>query len=718
MKKKLFSLFAFAMVASMFCGCSDKSGIEKDVDPVIVERPNDCDDGITYDGSIAILSESAHIEDVDEAAALRFLGGITTEVTDKTDAVFVEGNPTNFVYDINEVLDRGGAVFFWEPKESEIIEWATHVDNLIQMPAEHVKSLDLSKVSILGLAKDGSIYTYEKCDMEAHDGEIQEVDGSTADIEIVDKGHDDIYDSSEYLMFAGIVGFLQDLDEDYENASRADSAVDLGTNYKVDIEVPINHGFGNHDGISETSTVSGPNRLVTKGLFSTRFNIVHAYDFSGKGDLYMVKATFQAHCNTFCKFPWQNDKTVPRHSIQGDVLRNVSFEVEPIVGSSNFTVQMAKEPVPELIPKEREIEQTTSFGLEGSLNIGTGYEDGFGIEGGVDASPSFNWEQSETIITHEWEFTHSSRSTTTVGYSIKTNDDFRAQIKSGDSAIGAHDVISLPKNTQGTISGHAFWVWQVPQPQKNTTTKGIEKLRIYLKDLITEWTCDKQWGKGKQGIEKFSDVTVDLPLACTYREEYGAVKLTNTFGGVITSLNIVDGKGRSVFNRNTLALEANATYSVCLPTRNKYNIIVTTKENGNYVTYELDGGGNLQVERGKPAELKAVNFSIKPDTKKAYAELKNTRDANISWIKVIELTGEPINKLIFNTKTNPLLPNQSIRLNLEPGKKYVICYAYKRKNYTFEAPEGNDQFIQLKGGETISLDAVEDFEKKAMPACE
>lgn len=712
MKKKLFSLFSFAMIAIIFCGCSDKNKVDSDDIPTIVERENDYDDGITYNGSIAILSDSPSDPEIDTAAALRFLGGVTSEVTDETVAAIVEGNPTKFVYDINELLYRGGVVFFYEPKEAQMIEWLNHEDNIFEASPEYFKIFNLDKLELFGLTKDGAVYSYEKSEGDIDANEmVEEGEGSDCDIQILDKGHDDIYDSSEYLMLAGIIGFLEE-EESNKHVTRAEgSKLDPGTPYFKDFEIHIKHGTANKEHKEDTLDLDKDN-IEAKALFSAHFNIVHSFDFNGKGDYYFVKAVFQAHCNTFCKAPWQNYTERRRHSLQGDVLKKVTFEVEPIVGSKEFSVVMAKNAEPTSVPKEKKIDHTTTFGLEGNLNLGASSAPDGGKEGGLELSPSFNWEASETIITKEWDIVNTNRTNTTIGYSIITGDDLNAKVKNGDSAAGASDVIEVPNNARSTINAAGFWVWQVPETQKNTTVKGIEKLRITLRDLQTRWICDRQWGKSYQGNVNFDPVTLDLALQLTKREEFGEVKITNTLDNAITNIAVYNANGKKVFNSNVIAIENGSTYTMCLPTREKYNIRLI---NAKGTAYELikAGGDLLMVSQTKPVELKSgINFQEL--LTEATIVIENTNNKRIIYVTVTDIT-DPANPVtVINTKLKAVQAGQELQVLVQPNRKYTASYRIGMKDiYEFRAPDGEDQFIMIdKAGDKLTLDAVENFELK------
>ena len=185
MKKNLFRLFALIVMASMFFGCKDSDNTPQD-DPsktIVTERDDCYDDGISYDGSIAILSKS-HVDNIDEAAALRFLAGVTTEVTDNTVAAIVEGNPTDFVFDIGFLLDNGGAVFFYEPKASELKELVNHEYNILPLDEETIDAYDFDKIAVFGMTLDGDVYTCRKSEVEALEYPVR----SQVEIVLVDDG--------------------------------------------------------------------------------------------------------------------------------------------------------------------------------------------------------------------------------------------------------------------------------------------------------------------------------------------------------------------------------------------------------------------------------------------------------------------------------------------------------------------------------------------------
>ena len=270
----------------------------------------------------------------------------------------------------------------------------------------------------------------------------------------------------------------------------------------------------------------------------------------------------------------------------------------------------------------------------------------------------------------------------------------------------------MPNNARSTINAAGFWVWQVPETQKNTTVKGIEKLRITLRDLQTRWICDRQWGKSYEGTVDFKPVTLDLALQLTKREEFGEVKITNTLDNAITNIAVYNANGKKVFNSNVIAIENGSTYTMCLPTREKYNIRLI---NAKGTAYELikAGGDLLMVSQAKPVELKSgINFQEL--LTEATIVIENTNNRRITYVTVTDIT-DPANPVtVINTTLKPVKAGQELQVLVQPNRKYTASYRIGMKDiYEFRAPDGEDQFIMIdKAGVKLTLDAVEDFELK------
>lgn len=721
MKKFLINLFAFATVITLFCGCkaNEIDGRDPSKKEVVVNDSYN-GDGNSHKGSIAILSD-APSENVNEAAALRFLGGITTDVTENTVTVLVDGNPANYVYEINEVLDRGGAVFLYDPQKEEVKEWADDEDNLMYMSPEFIDEYEFDKVALFGFTMDGSIYTYEKADVESLEAVESEADpslGAESDSNVfytyAEDNHDDIYDSSEYQMLGGVVKFLLGLEElENSESSRAASgknSEDVIPNvYQRDIEIRMEHDYGDHR--TWNGTVG---HYCERGVFSIIFNIIHAFDFDGKGDFYLVDANFQAHCNTFCKPTWQPDQTWRRHTAQGDVLKYVTFEAEPKVGSSRYSVKMARRALPENIAQKTEHTETSGFNIGGSLTLGAkdGEQGGKGGEIGVKAG--YNWSKTKKYVTKEWEIVKSGLAGSTVGYSIVTSRDL-------ESTFDGTTRINVKPNARGTIEVSANWVWNVPETEKNTDTKGISSIRVLLKDLKTKWFCVAEDLISKTEAEQYYGTCgIDIPLQLTDRTEYGVVKIVNDLPDPIIGVTILNDNGGTAFISPTIAVATGDSYTVSLPTSRQYTVMLEVGKQADATeTYQYikRGGRLLTVSRAERVELRSsVNFSNTKDASEAIIVLKNNKKNPISYIKLIDFDTK---KVISNSKNTSLAPGSAMSFYVQPKKKYTIEFACKSegdskfKKYEFTAPDDEDQFIMVNSiGERQTLNAENDFSLK------
>lgn len=726
MKKNLFFLFAIAMVLTLVFSCKSSEDEEGrgDKKEIVVKETPYFDDGILYNGSIAILTNTP-VEDVYEAALLRFIGGVTSEVTENTSAVIVEGNPTDFVYEINEVLDRDGAVFFYSPKKEEIKQWADHEDNLMELSPELIDEYDFDKIALIGLTLDGSVYTYRKGELEALEATESEVEPSQIEdtdesvyYSYLEETYDDIYDSSEYYMLGGIVSFLAGLDEaemTYKTRANGDAEGEkkrMPNLYQDDIEVTMDHQWGDHKG---WKGIVG--WYYAKGVFSAKFNIFHAFDFDGTGDYYMVDANFQAHCGTFCQPTRQPDTTWRVHTVQGDVLKFVTFEAEPIVGDGIYSVKMHRHARPENVAKEQTHTETTGFNIGGSLSIGAnsgkeGDVKSKGKNGDVGVEAGFTDTKSVTFVTKEWDIVKSSASGSTVGYSISTSQDLESTFKGTTK-------INIKPNARGTIDINANWIWNVPQTKKNTYTKGIEKIRVNLKNFRTKWFCVAEDLISETEKEQtYSDARIEIPLLLTNRTEYGAVKIINDLPNPITGITIVNSKGKQVYSSQSIAVPNGSTYVVSLPTEGEYSIMLESGKNAEDAdTYQYikRNGRFLTVNHDEAAELRSsVNFSSAKDATSAIIILKNTKNTPINYVKLIDFDTKTI---LSNTKSASIAPGSSMKFYVDPKKKYTLGFACKglnetkAKSYKFAAPEGEDQFVTVDAlGDIVILESEQNFE--------
>lgn len=720
MNKRIF-LFVVLLLTGIFCSC-DKIEKKRPSKSIVVERESCFDDGIAYDGYIAILG--GNNEDVIEAATLRFLKGITTEVTRNTRAVIVLGNPSDFFYDINEVLANDGVVFIYEPKVAEIKKWVGNEDSLLLLSEDSIDDYNLEDIALLGVTMDGSVYTYEKSHVEALEAELvpeEPVDGPNYDggfTRIEDIGHDSIYDSSEYQMFAGIVEFLSELDDQYKNnLTKADGKEDKfkhGSLYQKDIEVPMRHSFDKHQ-TWDSDQVGYYSEL---GRFSVKFDITHAFDFEENGDYYFVKAHYQAHCNTFCKSPWQSYSKWRAHTVQGDVLKSVTFDAVPIVGKGKgYNLTMARSATPQNVPEKRDVRESKEFEIGGELNLGKtgesnkGGEEGDsskkGYNGSASAKAGYKWGREVTFTTYEWYVTNTSTSSNSVGYSIFTSEDLESVFKTTDQ-------ITVKHNAYGTIDVMAAWVWNIKETKKDTYDKGIEKIRVNLRDFTTQWVCQVELlpTSKTRKTQHYSSASVDIALGLTNRTEYGALAIKNDLSDYIRRIKVYNANNQLVYDSKAMALAPGQTYDMCLPTQYKYNVILQTNK-GVIYEYIKDGGELLGVERIKATELASkINFS--EIHTKAIIRLRNNFAETIKYIKLVEVGGDG-NKIDENSFDNGLEAGASIDLPVEPGKKYIVKFSAKQgkwKSYEFSAPPGEPQHISLeKAGDVREINAKEDFDQ-------
>lgn len=726
MKKNLFRLFALIVMASMFFGCKDSDNTPQgDPSKTIVTERDDCyDDGISYDGSIAILSKS-HVDNIDEAAALRFLAGVTTEVTDNTVAAIVEGNPTDFVFDIGYLLDNGGAVFFYEPKASELKELVNHEYNILPLDEETIDAYDFDKIAVFGMTLDGNVYTCSRSEVEALETELVEVEQTGDDSEeysylIEDKGHDEIYDSEEYQMLAGIVEFLLDV-KSQENSASTRAAVDpskldFGKIYNDDVLIPMRHSFDDHSFWS--GTVGEHN---VKGRFSAKFDITHVYDFDEEADFYLVKGNFTVHCNTFCKAPWQPYQKWRRHTVQGDVLRNVSMEAVPIPGDG-FSVALARNAMPMNAPKEYKVNETDGFSVKGSANVGgsggseKGGKDGDvksqEKKGGVSFEAGYTWSKSVQYTTHEWTVTTSSDLGNSVGYTISTDKEkFRSEWENGTEVI-------VNPHSMGNIDVVAGWVWQVKNTERNSTKKGIKKIRFDVKNLKTEWTCRIQAlpTSETRKEQSYSSATIDIPLALTDRTEYGVLNLKNDLKDPITNIFIQNQDGKNVHTGDNV-ISPGETWKITLPTQHKYMIYFDAGQKaGQGIRYQYikSNGQLLSLSKSEPkTQLASVNFADVKESTKASFTLTHNFDSitRIRDIKVYDVTDGK--KVEYWYSKNGLEKGKSVRIYIEPNRKYTVEFSYKRNLYVYDGPSSESQYIMLKeAGDVLDLDADGDFVKQ------
>lgn len=731
MKKNLFRLFALIVMASLFFGCKDSDNTPQDGqehDPAktkVTERDHYYDDGISYDGSVAILSKS-HVDNIDEAAALRFLAGVTTEVTDNTAAVIVEGNPTDFILQIGYALDNGAAVFFYEPKASELKEFVNHKYNILPLDEETIDAYDFDKIAIFGMTLDGDVYTCSKSEAEALEAELVEDDqkGENDDDDffhlIEDKGHDEIYDSEEYQMLAGIIEFLLDV-ESQENSASTRAAVDpskldFGKIYSNDVLIHMRHSFDDHS--TWSGTVGEHN---VKGRFSAKFDITHVYDFDEEADFYLVKGNFTAHCGTFCTSPWQPYAKNRAHTVQGDVLRNVYMEAVPIPGNG-FSVALARNAMPMNTPKERKVNETDGFSIKGSANVGgsggskkggkDGDVDSQEKKGGVSVEAGYNWGKSVQYTTHEWTVTTSSKLGNSVGYTIATDeDDFKSKWKSSTE-------ITVNPHSVGNIDAVASWVWQVKNTEKNSTKKGIEKIRFEVKNLKTEWVCqiENLITSRTREEQSYSGAFIDIPLALTDRTEYGVLNLKNNLSDPITNVYIQNQDGKDVHTGDNV-ISPGDTWKITLPTQHKYMIYFDAGQKaGQGVRYQYikSNGQLLSVSKSEPkTQLASVNFADVKESTKASITLTNSFDSKkLKFIEVYDVTDENNKKLYWNSD-NGLSKGQSVRIYIEPNRKYTVEFTWKDGLYVYTAPKSRPQYIMLKeAGDVLDLDSDDDFEKQ------
>lgn len=723
MKKKIFGLFALLVMASMFYGCSDNDIDDRDHSKTqIVEIESYFDDGISYDGSIAILSKSPEA-DVEEAAALRFLGGVTSEVNDNTTAVIVEGNPTDFILDIDDVLDRGGVLFIYEPKANDLKEFVNHEYNILPFDEEFIDALELDGVALIGVTLDGDIYTCTKHEMEALETELvkeeQESEGAEEYSHLIeDKGHKDIYDSYEYQMLAGIVEFL----EEVENSERSviaragdQSKLDFGKIYSEDILVPMRHSYDDHATWNSDPEDIGNHNAV--GRFSAKFDITHAYDFTESADYYLVKGDFTAHCGTFCRPTWQPYTSWRRHTVQGDVLRNVTMEAIPIAGNG-YSVLLARNAEPMNAPKEKTVNETKGFNIQGSANIGgsAGSEkDAKGDtttsqekNGGISVDAGYHWDKTVSYTTHEWTVSNSSQQGNAVGYTIATDkEDFVSKWDGGTD-------ITINPHARGNIDAKATWVWCVRNTEKDSRKKGIEKIRFVVKDLTTQWMCQVQAlpSSRTRKEQKYSGGSIDIPLLLTDRTEYGVLKIKNDLNNYMTNITITTDDGKPVFNGNS-SVAPGETFSVSLPTRKTYNVLFDAGQKaGQGVSYAYikSRGEFLSVRKGEDTQkVASVDFADIKDSYKASILLKNNLNATIKFIQVYDVT-DGKNKLYWQSRNNGVEAGDTKRLYVDPNRKYIIRFVYKGDQYTYAAPVSQPQYIMLdEAGESVELEADDDF---------
>lgn len=710
--KKIFLLLTAIVLACTLGGCK-KNPIKEVRD---VELESYYDDGIAYDGAIAILG--AYEKDLEKAALLRFLGGITTEITDNTAVVLVMGNPSDFFYDINEVLANDGFAFIWDPKKDEMKKWFDNEDSLLLLGDETVDAYNWDEIALFGVTRDGSVYSCHKLDMKALEAEKVEEDPSvySGDDEfiynVVDKGYDAVYDSKEYEMFAGIVNFLGAVEESRDaQQTKADDkkggVPKHGSIYQRDFHVPMHHGFDDH-----TMWSGNVGSFDATGVFSVIFDITHAFCFDdNRGDYYMVKAHYKANCKTFCKSPWYTSGGHSRHNVHGDVLKSVAFDATPVAGPG-YTVRMAKAALPMNVPEKRDHFETDGFSLSGGVNLGLTDEGplvkGLGKSGEATASAGYDWTETTSFSTHEWYITNTSGSATSVGYSINTSKDL-------DPTWESSVLINVKPHAYGTIDVISSWVWNVPDTQKDTKNKSIEKIHVDLRDFTTQWRCQiENWRPSRTiRVQRYSPASLDFVLGLTDRTEYGVVKILNGQEDHLTNIRVYNEARELVFDSEVIALAPDQVFTMSLPTRYKYNIILKTSKNETF-EYTGDGREMLSVNRLKAKELDAkINFGRVYT--KAFIRLNNNFAEKIMYIKVVELSEDGKDVIVENSLTNGVEPGASLDIPVEPGKKYVLKFSAKQgkwKSYKFSAPPSEPQYISLeKAGDVRVINAKDEFDQ-------
>ncbi|MBP9998347.1 MAG: hypothetical protein KBS67_03805, partial [Bacteroidales bacterium] len=656
---------------------------------------------------------------------LRFLGGITTEVTEKTAAVLVVGNPSDFFYDINEVLANDGFAFIWEPKKEEIRQWFHNGDSLLLLGDETVEAYDWDEIALFGVTRDGSVYACHKLDMEALEAEKVEEDSSVYqgeddfDYKLIEQGHDAIYDSEEYELFAGIVNFLEAVEESREEQlTKADDEKGgipaHGTIYQNDFRVPMSHGFDKHVGWKGNL---GWYRAT--GVFSVIFDITHAFCFDdNKGDYYLARGHFKANCKTFCKSQWNTndpDDDGRRHNVHGDVLKSVSFDATPVAGKG-YSVKMAKAAMPMNVAEKQEHKKTEGFSIDGSLNLGLSGEKGSapegkskssGKSGETTVSGGYEWGKETAFNTYEWYITNTSGGANSVGYSIHTSKDLESEWENSAS-------ITVKPHAYGTIDILSTWVWNVPNTKKDTDDKGIEKIHVDLKDLTTQWLCQIEYNRLSRTREtqKYSPASLDLVLGLTDRTEYGVITVLNGLADHITNVKVYNEARELVFDSKIMALASGQKYTMSLPTRYKYNIMLTTSKN-EVLELTKVGGELLSVNRGEATPLDAnVNFSR--TYTKAFIRLTNAFAEKISYITVTEVssTGD---KIAENKLANGVDSGKSVDIPVEPGRNYIVKFSAKQgkwKSYEFSAPPSEPQYISVKNaGDVREINTRDDFDQ-------
>lgn len=714
--KKRFLLLAAIVLACTFGSC--KKNPTKEVKTI--EQESWYDDGIAYEGSIAILG--VHEADLDKAAALRFLGGITTEVSENTAAVLVVGNPSDFFYDINEVLANDGIAFIWEPKKDEIKKWIDNDDSLLLLGDETVDAYNWDEIALFGVTRDGSVYACHKLDMKALEAKKVEEDPSVYEAEdefiyeVIDKGHDAIYDSEEYEMLAGIVNFLEAVEESREeHLTKADDEKggipDHGTIYQNDFHVPMYHPYDDH---AAWSGYVGDFKAT--GVFSVIFDITHAFSFDdNKGDYYLAKGHFKANCKTFCQAPRYTTGGHSKHQVQGDVLKTVSFDATPIPGKG-YSVRMAKAAMPMNVPEKQEHRKTEGFNLDGSLNLGLsgdkasspeGKSKSSGKSGETTVSAGYNWSKETAFNTYEWYITNTSGGANSVGYSIHTSNDFEPEWKSTV-------LINVKPHSYGTIDILSSWVWNVPNTQKDTDGKGIERIHVDLKDFTTQWRCQlENWAPSRTIKEQtYSPAGLDIVLGLTDRTEYGVVKILNGYSDHITNIKVYNEDSEEVFDSETMALAPGKTFTMSLPTRYKYNILLRTNKNESFELTK-DGGEMLTVSRTRAKELNSdVNFS--KHYTKAFIRLTNTFAEKISYIKLVEVSASG-EKIAENSLENGVESGQFVDIPVVPGRNYTVRFSARQgrwKSYEFSAPPSEPQYISVKNaGDVREINTKDDFDQ-------
>lgn len=723
MRKNYLLVLATIFTCLLFAGCKKDSTTTEEYDPskaTIKERDYKYDDGIMCDEGIAILGAPGDC-DIEEAAALRFLGGIETDVTDNTYLAIIAGDPNDYLYEGNEVLERGGIIFVLYPQTDQMKKWLADVDNLVPYGPSLADIIDLDNTGLLGFTSDGSLFHYDITETKAlepqnviHDGEETRANLSEEieDIDYLIKNltYDDIYDSSEYLMCSGIVNFW--LSQSQSTRANADDAAPLPNVYQKMIEVPMYHKFFEH------ATYGGQGgEYNAKGVFCVNFNILHAFDLDGKGDYYMVDAHYQALCSTFNKGTWQNETSWRRHTVNGDVLKYVQFKADPIP-SNGYSVKVARAAVPQNVPEQKTHTETSGFNVNGSLSFGIQKDEGRhdgnpannkSIKGEAQVSAGYEWKKSVSYVTKEWSILNTNTSSNAIAYSISTSSDF-------DPEWNGTTDISVKPNSKGTIDINANWVWNVPEPQKNTYKKGIDRIHVTLQNLTTTWRCQVQALPSSKSIvsdQKYSDMSVDIPLLLTNRTEYGTIYIKNGFSYHITRITVLDSNKKKVFDSNTIALPSGDVYTVSLATSDTYNILIEAGPRADQInTYEyiMTNGKLVEPRRSTPLELNSdINFRDVREGSVACIVLNNSRDSKISYIKVIDYE---TNEIVFNSSTQGVSPGKSMRLFVEPNKKYTVRFSYKRKTYEFVAPEDEDQYILIENvGGAQNIDAEDDFEQ-------